>query len=78
MLIAKLIRGIRRRGKISQKRLSKKSGVNLRSVKHFAQSGEISLISLTKIAITLGIQDELEGLFEEVSFLFEEVLVGED
>lgn len=78
MLIVKLIRGIRRRGKISQKRLSKKLGVNLRSVKHFAQSGEISRISLTKIAITLGIQDELEGLFEEVSFLFEEVLVGED
>lgn len=48
-------------------------------MKRFEQSGEISLISLTKIAFALGIQGELESLFEEVPFLsIEEVLNGED
>ena len=53
MLIAERIRKIRRRRKISQKRLSEKSGVSLGSVKRFENSGEISLISLTKIAVAL-------------------------
>lgn len=68
-LIASRIRSIRKRRKISQKRLSEKSGVSLGSVKRFEQSGEISLISLTKIAIALEIEGELEDLFEEVPFL---------
>ena len=40
-LIAARIRNIRRRRKISQKRLSEKSGVSLGSVKRFESSGEI-------------------------------------
>ena len=68
-LIASRIRSIRKRRKISQKRLSEKSGVSLGSVKRFEQNGEISLISLTKIAIALEIEGELEDLFEEVPFL---------
>lgn len=79
MLIAERIRSIRKRRRISQKRLSEKSGVSLGSVKRFEQSGEISLISLTKIAIALEIEDELENLFKEVRFLsIEEVLNGQD
>ena len=35
-------------------------------MKRFEQSGEISLISLTKIAIALEINRELEHLFEDV------------
>jgi len=66
MLIAKRIRIIRKRRKISQIRLGEKSGVSLGSVKRFEQSGEISLISLTKIAIALEINRELEHLFEDV------------
>ena len=78
-LIAQRIRTIRKRRKISQKRLSEKSGVSLGSVKRFEQSGDISLISLTKIAFALGIEGELEHLFEDVPFLsIEEVLHGED
>lgn len=78
-LIASRIRGIRKRRKISQKRLSEKSGVSLGSVKRFEQSGEISLISLTKIAIALEIEGELEDLFEEVPFLsIEEVAYAKD
>lgn len=78
-LIASHIRSIRKRRKISQKRLSEKSGVSLGSVKRFEQNGEISLISLTKIAIALEIEGELEDLFEEVPFLsIEEVAYAKD
>ena len=78
-LIAARIRNICRRRKISQKRLSEKSGVSLGSVKRFESSGEISLISLTKIAIALDLENELEGLFEHAPFLsIEEIINGED
>ncbi len=76
--IAKRIRTIRKRRKISQAELSKKSGVSLGSVKRFEQSGDISLISLTKIAIALDISNELEDLFVDVKPLsIEEVLNGQ-
>lgn len=76
-IIAERIRNIRKRRKISQKRLSEKSGVSLGSVKRFETSGEISLISLTKIAIALDISSEMEELFEEVPFLsIEEIIDG--
>ena len=66
--IAERIRAIRNRRKISQKELGEKSGVSLGSVKRFEQSGEISLLSLTKIAIALGIDDEMKNLFADVPF----------
>lgn len=78
-IIAERIRNIRKRRKLSQKRLSEKSGVSLGSVKRFETSGEISLISLTKIAIALEISDELEGLFEEAPILsIEEIINGKN
>ena len=67
--IAERVRNIRKRRKISQEKLSEKSGVSLGSVKRFERSGEISLLSLTKIAIALQIEDELKTLFVEVPFL---------
>ncbi len=78
-MIAARICDIRKRRKLSQKKLSEKSGVSLGSVKRFEQSGEISLLSLTKIAIALDIQEELEHLFEDVPPLsIEEIIRGED
>jgi len=78
-LIAERLRIIRKRRKISQKRLSEKSGVSLGSVKRFEQSGEISLLSLTKIAMALDVEGEMEQLFEEVPFLsLEEINYGEN
>lgn len=78
-IIAERIRNIRKRRKLSQKRLSEKSGVSLGSVKRFETSGEISLISLTKIAIALEISDDLEGLFEEAPILsIEEIINGKN
>lgn len=66
--IAERICAIRKRRKISQKELGEKSGVSLGSVKRFEQSGEISLLSLTKIAIALEIDDEMKNLFTDVPF----------
>ncbi|MCM1184868.1 MAG: helix-turn-helix domain-containing protein [Roseburia sp.] len=78
-LIAGRIRMIRRRRKISQKKLSELSGVSLGSVKRFEQSGEISFFSLIKIAAALGLSNELERLFEDVPPLsMEELIRGQD
>lgn len=66
--IAERIRAIRKRRKISQKELGEKSGVSLGSVKRFEQSGEISLLSLTKITIALELDDEMKNLFTDVPF----------
>ena len=38
------------------------------SIRRFENEGEISLTSLTKIAIALGVSDELEELFSNVSY----------
>lgn len=76
-LISEKIRNIQKRRKISQIRLSEKSGVSLGSVKRFERSGEISLVSLTKIAIALGVEGELEHLFEEAPFLSIEEIMNE-
>ena len=69
MGIAKRVRALRKRRKISQAKMSKLSGVSLGSLKRFESTGEISLLSLTKIAIALGVQSELKGLFADVPFL---------
>jgi len=69
---------LRKRKKISQKELAVRSGVSLGSVKRFEQSGEISLQSLTKLAIALEVEGELEDLFSEVPFgSIEEVINGQ-
>ena len=69
MGIAKRVRALRKRRKISQANMSELSGVSLGSLKRFESTGEISLLSLTKIAIALGVQSELKGLFADVPFL---------
>lgn len=46
-------------------------------MKRFESSGQISLISLTKIAFALEIQQGLEDLFEDVPFLSIEEIINE-
>ena len=69
MGIAKRVRALRKRRKISQAKLSELSGVSLGSLKRFESTGEISLLSLTKIAIALDVEGELKSLFANVPFL---------
>ena len=75
-IAGKIIR-LRKRKKISQKELALRSGVSLGSVKRFEQSGEISLQSLTKIAIALGVEEELLNLFDDVPFESIEEVINE-
>lgn len=78
LLIAGRISGIRKRRRLSQIKLSEKSGVSLGSVKRFETSGEISLISLTKLAMALDLSNEMESLFEDIPFeSIEEVINGQ-
>ena len=77
--IAKRMVAIRKRRKISQKELAKRSGVSLGSLKRFEQTGEISLLSLTKISIALELDEEMENLFSEVPFnSIEDIINGQN
>ena len=75
--IAQKIVRLRKRKKITQKQLAARSGVSLGSLKRFEQSGEISLQSLTKIAIALDVENELEDLFDNVPFSSIEEVINE-
>lgn len=75
--IAARVRTVRKRRKISQVKLSEKSGVSLGSVKRFESTGEISLLSLTKIAIALKVEQELKQLFSNVPYLSLEEIENE-
>ena len=60
------MRRIRRRRKVSQQKLSDMSGVSYGSIKRFETTGQISLLSLTKLAMALELADELRDLFTQV------------
>lgn len=75
--IAKRMVKLRKRRKITQKALAAKSGVSLGSIKRFEQSGEISLQSLTKLAIALEVEGELDTLFDSVPFQSIEEVINE-
>lgn len=75
--IAARVRTVRKRRKISQVKLSEKSGVSLGSVKRFESTGEISLLSLTKIAIALNVEQELKQLFSNVPYMSLEEIENE-
>ncbi len=73
--LADRVRNIRKRRSISQQKLAKMSGVSYGSIKRFETTGQISLISLTRIAMALGIADELRNIFLKVPYRsMEEVL----
>ena len=67
--LAQRVRNIRKRRSISQERLASMSGVSYGSIKRFETSGQISLISLTKIAMALDIADDIRNLFTTVPYL---------
>ena len=66
--LAQRVRNIRKRRSISQEKLSTMSGVSYGSIKRFETTGQISLISLTKIAMALDIADELRSIFTQVPY----------
>ena len=66
--LALRVRNIRQRRSISQEKLASISGVSYGSIKRFEATGQISLISLTKIAMALDMADELRNLFTQVPY----------
>lgn len=75
--LARRVRRIRKRRRISQERLSEMSGVSYGSVKRFESTGNISLLSLTKIAIALDLAEEIRNMFTEVPYLSIEEVINE-
>lgn len=64
LALAQRVRLLRQRRGVSQQRLSDKSGVSYASIRRFESSGQISLLSLTKIAVALDCDDQIRGLFD--------------
>ena len=58
--LAQRVRKIRKRRSITQEKLG--------SIKRFETTGQISLLSLTKIAIALDLADELRNIFTQVPY----------
>lgn len=75
--LARRIRNIRKRRSISQQKLADMSGVSYGSIKRFETTGQISLISLTRIAMALGIADELRNIFSQVPYRNIEEVINE-
>ena len=76
--LAKRLKKIRKRRKITQKQLADRSNVSYATLKKFEQTGQISLISLVKITMELGMADEIKALFSTPVYLnIDEVLNDE-
>ena len=75
MALAQRLSRIRKQRNLSQQQLSERSNVSFGSIKRFETSGQISLISLTKLCVALGCVDEIKNLFTNVEYAsIEEVL----
>ena len=57
--LAQRVRKIRKRRSITQEKLASISGVSYGSIKRFETTGQISLLSLTKIAIALDLAEDV-------------------
>lgn len=75
--LAKRVRRIRKRRSISQEKLAHMSGVSYGSIKRFESTGQISLLSLTKIAMALDMADELRSIFTQVPYRNIEEVINE-
>lgn len=66
--LALRLKNIRKRRGLSQKQLSERSGVSYGSLKRFESTGQISLLSLTKLAIALNCAEDIRKLFTDVAY----------
>ena len=75
--LAQRVRKIRKRRSITQEKLASISGVSYGSIKRFETTGQISLLSLTKIAIALDLADELRNIFTQVPYKDNQEVINE-
>lgn len=75
MVLAKRLKRIRKRKKITQRQLATHSNVSYASLCRFEQTGLISLEAFIKIAMELGVIDEIKDLFTRPVYVsIEEVI----
>ena len=75
--LAQRLKQLRKRRGISQLQLSEKSNVSYGSIKRFETTGQISLISLTKLCVALDCVDEIRQLFTNVEYASIEEVIRE-
>ena len=76
-IIAKNERAQRKARKLSMEKFAEISGGSLGSLKRFENTGEISLVSLLKLAIVLDCAEEFEQLFvKEHIMSIQEIIDG--
>jgi transcriptional regulator with XRE-family HTH domain len=63
--IATALRARRKERRFSQAALAQRSGVSLASLKRFENTYEISLMSLIRLAIALGMEQDFTELFSQ-------------
>ena len=68
LALAKRLSRIRKRRNLSQVQLSEKSNVSYGSIKRFETSGQISLLSLTRLCVALDCVEEIRNLFTQVEY----------
>lgn len=68
MTVANNTRKLRKRLKISRQKLSEISGVSYGSIKRFEETGNISFLSLTKIAMALDAVADIKKIFSQVPY----------
>jgi transcriptional regulator with XRE-family HTH domain len=76
--LAARVKSLRKRKRISQMELSNRTGVSYGSIKRFERSGNISLLSLTKIAMELDCADEIKNLFTQVAYRSIQEVINEN
>lgn len=78
MIVANQAKRLRKRQKISRMRLSELSNVSYGSIKRFEETGNISLISLTKLAVALDATDEIKNIFANVPYKSIQEVINEN
>lgn len=73
--LAKRIKRIRKRRKITQKQLAARCNVSYASYRKFEETGMIAFVSFIKVVMELGLINEIDDLFTQPVYLsIDEVL----
>ncbi len=73
--IARRIKNIRKRRKITQKQMATRCNVSYASYRKFEETGMIAFVSLIKVVMELGLINEINDLFTQPVYLsIEEVI----
>ncbi len=75
--LAKKMKSIRKRRKITQKQMAARSNVSYATLRKFEKTGQISLESFVKLTMELGLTNELNDLFSKPVYNSIEEVINE-